>query len=84
MNLWNGTELLGSSRAQDNHGLWDITSKELAPGDYELTVTDQGYDSYNNQLNITPSDRSEKFYICLLYTSPSPRDLSTYRMPYSA
>ena len=22
--------------------------------------------------------------ICLLYTSPSPRDLSRYRMPYSA
>ena len=24
------------------------------------------------------------FYICLLYTSPSPRDLSTSRMPSSA
>ena len=23
-------------------------------------------------------------YICILYTSPRPRDLSTYRMPYSA
>ena len=26
----------------------------------------------------------ENFYICLLYTSPSPRDLSTSRMPSSA
>ena len=26
----------------------------------------------------------EKFDICLLYTSPSPRDLSTSRMPSSA
>ena len=26
----------------------------------------------------------EAFYICLLYTSPSPRDLSTSRMPSSA
>ncbi len=26
----------------------------------------------------------EKGYICLLYTSPSPRDLSTSRMPSSA
>ena len=25
-----------------------------------------------------------EFYICLLYTSPSPRDLSTSRMPSSA
>ena len=25
-----------------------------------------------------------KYYICLLYTSPSPRDLSTSRMPSSA
>ena len=25
-----------------------------------------------------------KFYACLLYTSPSPRDLSTSRMPSSA
>ena len=27
---------------------------------------------------------SDKDYICLLYTSPSPRDLSTSRMPSSA
>ena len=26
----------------------------------------------------------EQFYNCLLYTSPSPRDLSTSRMPSSA
>ena len=28
--------------------------------------------------------RAQGFYICLLYTSPSPRDLSTSRMPSSA
>ena len=28
--------------------------------------------------------KPEAFYICLLYTSPSPRDLSTSRMPSSA
>ena len=27
---------------------------------------------------------AETFYACLLYTSPSPRDLSTSRMPSSA
>ena len=29
-------------------------------------------------------DETEGSYICLLYTSPSPRDLSTSRMPSSA
>ena len=29
-------------------------------------------------------EKAEGFYICLLYTSPSPRDLSTSRMPSSA
>ena len=28
--------------------------------------------------------RNENIYLCLLYTSPSPRDLSTSRMPSSA
>ena len=29
-------------------------------------------------------EKKSKFYDCLLYTSPSPRDLSTSRMPSSA
>ena len=29
-------------------------------------------------------EKREKFVSCLLYTSPSPRDLSTSRMPSSA
>ena len=32
----------------------------------------------------TMSARTVKSYVCLLYTSPSPRDLSTSRMPSSA
>ena len=34
--------------------------------------------------NPDPSTTDDKFLICLLYTSPSPRDLSTSRMPSSA
>ena len=30
------------------------------------------------------SDNVKGIYVCLLYTSPSPRDLSTSRMPSSA
>ena len=34
--------------------------------------------------NIVYDDTPQQVYICLLYTSPSPRDLSTSRMPSSA
>ena len=37
----------------------------------------------SDSLESSPS-KSSKPYICLLYTSPSPRDLSTSRMPSSA
>ena len=35
-------------------------------------------------LNVTLSCNQNCIYCCLLYTSPSPRDLSTSRMPSSA
>ena len=34
--------------------------------------------------DVTDGLRDDGFYFCLLYTSPSPRDLSTSRMPSSA
>ena len=34
--------------------------------------------------NLTQDGLPEVGYVCLLYTSPSPRDLSTSRMPSSA
>ena len=38
-----------------------------------------------NLLNhLTSSKHKEKYIICLLYTSPSPRDISGSRMPSSA
>ena len=48
---------------------------------------------FDGTTKITPSDKENIYYIevldsvtrgCLLYTSPSPRDLSTSRMPSSA
>ena len=43
-------------------------------------------EALNNKENVVVIDaRSPEAYsICLLYTSPSPRDLSTSRMPSSA
>ena len=35
-------------------------------------------------LNAVDTTASEEINVCLLYTSPSPRDLSTSRMPSSA
>ena len=40
---------------------------------------------YGKKLEIDIANpSSDKYLICLLYTSPSPRDLSTSRMPSSA
>ena len=38
----------------------------------------------NHQVGASVRSKSGKIYSCLLYTSPSPRDLSTSRMPSSA
>ena len=38
----------------------------------------------NNQVVPEDEEVENGDYICLLYTSPSPRDLSTSRMPSSA
>ena len=50
-----------------------------------LTIQTFGYDARNFVLenNFIPPEL-EDAYTCLLYTSPSPRDLSTSRMPSSA
>ena len=58
----------------------------------EGAVSKEDYESYKNNYNISSAKlndaKAEKsFYLikaCLLYTSPSPRDLSTSRMPSSA
>ena len=38
----------------------------------------------SNLKGFRPIEKSAKYFNCLLYTSPSPRDLSTSRMPSSA
>jgi len=40
--------------------------------------------AYADVVMAPTADLQEKLYSCLLYTSPSPRDLSTSRMPSSA
>ena len=43
-----------------------------------------GYGGFKSKLFSEVRSRLGLAYTCLLYTSPSPRDLSTYRMPSSA
>ena len=54
----------------------------LARGDYLSTIAEMAGVGVSTVCTIV-SEVSESI-ICLLYTSPSPRDLSTSRMPSSA
>ena len=55
-------------------------------GDTAVFVTATGSKEAREDADFFPLtvDYEEKMYSCLLYTSPSPRDLSTSRMPSSA
>ena len=51
----------------------------------DLLLEDENYDFVEDKdLREFSVANYTKFNICLLYTSPSPRDLSTSRMPSSA
>ena len=60
----------GTELAFYNYGWWDLNFDEL------VYLHDFGA--------VTATSPSDLPTICLLYTSPSPRDLSTSRMPSSA
>ena len=49
-----------------------------------LTQMEQWADSLNDKLSADQVQIRNSVQHCLLYTSPSPRDLSTSRMPSSA
>ena len=64
-------------------GLHELEVQGIADG--EVAVGMRGYDPIdNNQLTKEEIERCEKDNACLLYTSPSPRDISGSRMPSSA
>ena len=58
------------------------------PLSYTTDVFAQSDVSAIEEITVTARQREESLadapYTCLLYTSPSPRDLSTSRMPSSA
>ena len=66
----------------------DVADKDLVFMDRLLEVTGFPKESLveylAGELGMEPAELSEVNPTCLLYTSPSPRDLSTSRMPSSA
>ena len=66
-----------------NVGLTKLGFKEIRENQQKVV---EAYVGGRDVLMVAPtgSGKSLTFHICLLYTSPSPRDLSTSRMPSSA
>ena len=56
----------------------------IADGDLDVWCTAPPQLVENVEVKSATGISIEGSYICLLYTSPSPRDLSTSRMPSSA
>ena len=76
---------------QDENFKKDIIDLISATSDSSGIAKNEEKKIFNNLLKVhkkTVDDvmvpRGEIIFICLLYTSPSPRDLSTSRMPSSA
>ena len=68
-----------------NDTVADAQNNPTAPQPYvELVLKDDEYARICEILGRRPTDAELAMYSCLLYTSPSPRDLSTSRMPSSA
>ena len=61
-----------------------VLQPELSDIFYLFIRTDKMQNSILDAIQIKALDLSKHVGICLLYTSPSPRDLSTSRMPSSA
>ena len=62
---------------------WHDTHNIISSSDKEYVIQREIYDSYEFSKLLTGRSISD-IGTCLLYTSPSPRDLSTSRMPSSA
>ena len=75
-----GHMLLYKAADDMEKGLFEVSSKALL--DYEKKEGGPTKDSLSLRKRLTRYQQDP--YRCLLYTSPSPRDLSTSRMPSSA
>ena len=79
-----GPKLVSVINAMEAYAYANLLSQGLAgssPWEFVTGGSDIGYTqmSGSTAMTLTGADK-----LCLLYTSPSPRDLSTSRMPSSA
>ena len=82
--------LLLITNVTDNVNIYNFADNflGLASRSYDKTAEETSFVLNFNCSSMQSTDELqifyEKDYVCLLYTSPSPRDLSTSRMPSSA
>ena len=80
---WNEINITKDSKIfkgiENKSHMYFVHSYEFVPDDKNMISATTDYSS-----NIVCSVEKENIFGCLLYTSPSPRDLSTSRMPSSA
>ena len=62
----------------------DIGDNENFIADYTNNIVRVKGIKTDKQTNLTVLTKDQHYYSCLLYTSPSPRDATLSRMPYSA
>ena len=67
-----------------NHLLTDLNNEGLNPTSFNVQDYDPTAESMTISSTIVEDSSNPNAINCLLYTSPSPRDLSTSRMPSSA
>ena len=66
-------EIVADAKRETGRGMWTLFEREL-----------RRFWTVAGQTIISPVITTMLYFLCLLYTSPSPRDLSTSRMPSSA
>ena len=73
--------IIGEPFLVDKDNLPQIDSTKLEDYTYKFEL---GLEPEFNVIGISDSDVYAKYKVCLLYTSPSPRDATLSRMPSSA
>ena len=71
-------------RRKAGENVAEAFEKILADGNRNMLQSDKVTEFLNSTFQSMLRRRGIKFYTCLLYTSPSPRDRTRSRMPSSA
>ena len=79
-------EKLANGKSSETESKTEIQSVEIRAGAMTVIVQEsrKGVALRIRFRSFVKANSKGEYYICLLYTSPSPRDLSTSRMPSSA